>query len=402
MNNLLNIRSDFDVLNNNKDLVYLDSSATSLKPKCVVDKINEYYNNYGVNVNRGVYQLSYKATEEYEETRGIVAAFLNASEEEIVFTKGASNGLNMIAASYGMDNISEGDEIITSELEHHSSLLPWIRVAEKKNAKIVYVPLDKDGRITVENFKKVLTNKTKVVALTHISNVMGYITPIEEIIVQAHEVGAIVIVDGAQSVPHIKIDVKKMDCDFFIFSAHKMLGPTGFGIIYGKKKILKKMRPIEYGGDMIESVSKDKVIYKPSPYCFETGTPAIAEGIAFKESIKYLNNIGMDKVQEHEKILHEYALDKLSKIEGITIYNPKADIGIITFNINRIHPHDSSMIFDENNVCLRAGHHCAELLSRWIGINGTLRASIYIYNNYEDIDRFIEAVKQAVEMFKEW
>lgn len=397
-----NIKKDFPLFSENPGIVYLDSAATSVKPKCVIDKINEYYNKYGVNVNRGVYKLSYEATLEYEKTREIVAEFINAKTEEVVFTKGASNSLNMVALSYGMDNINEGDEIIVSELEHHSNVLPWQNVANIKKAHLVYIPLDKEGRITVEAFKSVLSDKTKVVAITHVSNVMGYITPIKEIIDLAHEKGAIVIVDGAQSVPHMKIDVKALDCDFFCFSAHKMLGPTGLGILYGKKKILKHMRPIEWGGDMIDEVEKESSTYKDIPYCFETGTPAIAEVIAFKEAISYLNKIGMENIEAHEHEIMKLAMDEIVKIKGITVYNPSCETGIITFNVNNVHAHDASTVFDEHNVCLRAGHHCAQLITKWLNTTSTLRASFYFYNDENDVKEFINAVKEAVEYFKEW
>ncbi len=402
MKEILNIKNDFPVLVNNKDLVYLDSGATSLKPYCVLNKMDEYYTKYGVNVNRGVYDLSYQATDEYEKTREVVAEFLNCDSREVVYTKGASNGLNMLALSIGYNMINEGDEIITSELEHHSSFLPWQQIAKNKNATIKFVPLNDEGRITVENFLKVLSNKTKVVCLTHASNVMGYVTPIKEIIKEAHKVGAIVIVDGAQSVPHIKVDVKELDCDFLAFSAHKMLGPTGFGLVYGKYNILSKIKPVEYGGDMIEEVYKDSSIYKEAPYCFETGTPPIAEAIGFSEAIKYLNNIGFDKIESHVKDLTDYCLDKLSTIEGITIYNKTTDVGIITFNINNVHPHDASAILNEDLICVRAGHHCAKLITSWLGVNSTLRACLYIYNTHEDVDKFVESIKRCVEYFKEW
>ena len=401
-NKLLDVKNDFPVLIKNPNLTYLDTGATSLKPKCVLDKMNEYYANYGVNVNRGVYKLSYQATAEYEETREVTAKFLNCKPEEIVYTKGASNALNMIAESFGMSYIQEGDEIISSELEHHSNILPWQKVAKEKKATIKYVKLNDEGRITVEEFKKCLTSKTKAVVLTYVSNVMGFITPIEEIIKLAHEVGAVVVVDAAQAVPHMKVDVKKLDCDFLAFSAHKMMGPTGFGILYGKYKYLNNMEPVEYGGDMIDEVYKDHSTYKDAPYRFETGTPPIAEAIAFKEAIKYIENIGYDNIQAHEKALMSYAKEKLKGIEGLTIYNPTCETGIITFNIDSIHPHDASTIFDENDICLRAGHHCAQLITRWLDVPGTLRACIYIYNDYEDIDRFVASVKQACEFFKEW
>lgn len=402
MADLLNIKKDFPVLNNNPDLVYLDTGATALKPKCVIDKINEYYDKYGVNVNRGVYELSYEATTEYEETRTLTAKFLNAREKEIVFTKGASNGLNMVALGFGMDYIQEGDEIITTELEHHSNVLPWMNVAKKKNATLKYIELDSTGRITVEAFKKTITEKSKVLAITYVSNVMGYITPIKEIIKIAHEHNIIVLVDAAQAVPHMKVDVQDLDCDFLAFSAHKMFGPTGFGILFGKYKYLKKMSPIEYGGDMIDVVEKYEATTKDAPYKFETGTPPIAEAIAFKEAIKYIESIGYDRIHEHEQILLNYAREKLSKVEGITIYNPTAETAIITFNINKAHPHDAATIFDEYHVALRAGHHCAQLITKWLDCVATLRACIYVYNDYHDIDVFVEAVKAAVKYFEEW
>lgn len=402
MADLLNIKKDFPVLNNNPDLVYLDTGATALKPKCVIDKINEYYDKYGVNVNRGVYELSYEATTEYEETRTLTAKFLNAREKEIVFTKGASNGLNMVALGFGMDYIQEGDEIITTELEHHSNVLPWMNVAKKKNATLKYIELDSTGRITVEAFKKTITEKSKVLAITYVSNVMGYITPIKEIIKIAHEHNIIVVVDAAQAVPHMKVDVQDLDCDFLAFSAHKMFGPTGFGILFGKYKYLKKMIPIEYGGDMIDVVEKYEATTKDAPYKFETGTPPIAEAIAFKEAIKYIESIGYDRIHEHEQILLNYAREKLSKVEGITIYNPTAETAIITFNINKAHPHDAATIFDEYHVALRAGHHCAQLITKWLDCVATLRACIYVYNDYHDIDVFVEAVKAAVKYFEEW
>ena len=402
MADLLNIKKDFPVLNNNPDLVYLDTGATALKPKCVIDKINEYYDKYGVNVNRGVYELSYEATTEYEETRTLTAKFLNAREKEIVFTKGASNGLNMVALGFGMDYIQEGDEIITTELEHHSNVLPWMNVAKKKNATLKYIELDSTGRITVEAFKKTITEKSKVLAITYVSNVMGYITPIKEIIKIAHEHNIIVVVDAAQAVPHMKVDVQDLDCDFLAFSAHKMFGPTGFGILFGKYKYLKKMSPIEYGGDMIDVVEKYEATTKDAPYKFETGTPPIAEAIAFKEAIKYIESIGYDRIHEHEQILLNYAREKLSKVEGITIYNPTAETAIITFNINKAHPHDAATIFDEYHVALLAGHHCAQLITKWLDCVATLRACIYVYNDYHDIDVFVEAVKAAVKYFEEW
>lgn len=397
-----NIKSDFPVLVNNPNLVYLDTCATSLKPYSVINKLVEYYEKYGVNVNRGVYTLSYHATVEYEQTREIVAKFLNTKTEEIVYTKGASNSLNLVASSYGMDNIEEGDEIITSELEHHSNVIPWQNVAKKKKAVLKFIELDSTGRITVEAFKKVLTNKTKVVAITYVSNVMGYITPIKEIIKLAHSVGAIVVVDAAQAVPHMPIDVKELDADFLAFSAHKMLGPTGFGILYGKYDLLQAMNPIEFGGDMNDNVDLYESHYKDAPFKFETGTPPIAEAIAFKEAIKYIENIGFEQIQKNEHELTRYVVDELLKIDNVIVYNPTVETGTIAFNIKNVHPHDAATYFDQENIALRAGHHCAQLITKWLECVGTLRACFYIYNDMEDAKKFVSAVKGAAEYFKEW
>jgi len=396
------IKKDFPVLVNNPSLVYLDSCATSLKPSTVINKMDEYYQKYGVNVNRGVYTLSYYATTEYEQTREITAKFLNASPNEIVFTKGASNGLNLVASSYGLNNLHEGDEIISSELEHHSNIIPWQNVAKKTKATLKFIELDSTGRITVEAFKKVLSNKTKVVALTYVSNVMGYITPIKEIITLAHSVGAVVVVDAAQAVPHMKIDVKELDVDFLAFSAHKMLGPTGFGILYGKYRLLESMDPIEFGGDMNDSVELYESHYKDAPYKFETGTPPIAEAIAFKEAIKYIESFGYDKIQKIESELTKYVIGELLKIDNVIVYNPTVETGTIAFNIKNVHPHDAATYFDQAHIALRAGHHCAQLITKWLECVGTLRACFYLYNDLDDAMQFVEAVKGAAEYFKEW
>ncbi len=393
------IRKEFKIYEDNKNLVYLDSGASSLTPKRVSDVVSEYYNHNGTNVHRGVYRLSYEATEKYENSREVVASFLNASFEEIVFTRGASDALNLVASSYGLDNIREGDEIITSELEHHSSVLPWQVVAKRKGAKLIYVPLDDEGRITVENFKKVLSNKTKVVALTYTSNVMGYVTPIREIIRLSHEVGAVVSVDAAQAVPHLKVDVKDLDCDFLSLSGHKMFGPTGVGVLYGKKNLLNKMEPIQFGGDMNDNVELSDATWKNAPYKFETGTPMIAQVIGLAEAIKFIEEIGYDNIKEHEEKLTKYAMEQLLKIEGIKIHNRNTDTGIVTFNVKDVHPHDAASVFDKNNVCLRAGHHCAQLITKWLGEISTLRVSFYVYNDEKDVDTFIESVKESVDFF---
>jgi cysteine desulfurase/selenocysteine lyase len=395
----LNYRKDFNVFRNNNNLAYLDNAAMALKPDCVVNAIDNYYKNYGVNVHRGVYQLSYEATDLYEEARTTIAKFINASFEEVVFTRGASASLNLVAQSYGMSFINEGDEVITTELEHHSSHMPWINVCKAKNAVIKYVPLDSEGRITVENFKKVLTNKTKLVAMTYVSNVMGYITPIKEIIKLAHEVGAVVSVDGAQAVPHMKVDVKDLDCDFLSFSGHKLCGPTGIGVLYGKLDLLEKMPPIEFGGDMADTVLLDSQTYKAPPYKFETGTPIIAGAIGLAQACKYLESIGFENIINQEKKLRLKAIEELKKIDGVIIYNESCETGVISFNLEGIHPHDAASVFDNNDVCIRAGHHCAQLITKKLGTIGTIRASFYFYNREEDIDKFIKAVKEAKDFF---
>ncbi|MCR5787056.1 MAG: SufS family cysteine desulfurase [Acholeplasmatales bacterium] len=392
-------RKDFPVLNEQKDLHYLDTAASSLKPKCVIDKVDYYYNHYGCNVHRGVYGLSYEATDMYESARETIARFINADASEIVYTRGASASLNLVAQSYGMTFINEGDEIITSELEHHSNFMPWLNVANVKKATVKFVPLTKEGRITVENFKSVLTDKTKLVALTYVSNVMGYITPIKEIIKICHERGIIVSVDAAQAAPHMKIDVKELDCDFLSFSGHKMCGPTGIGVLYGKKSLLDKMPPVEFGGDMADTVLKDSMTFKEAPMKFETGTPIIAGAIGLGEACKYLDSIGLDKISAWESHLGHLAATELSKINGVTVYNPSVETGVVAFNIDGVHPHDAASIYDENHVCIRAGHHCAQLVTRFLNQISTTRASFYFYNTEEDVYALVDAVKKAIDFF---
>lgn len=396
------IRKNFPIYEQHPNLVYLDNGASSLKPQVVLDKMNEYYTKYGVNVHRGVYALSYQASEEYEEAREVVANFINAKVKEIVFTKGTTSALNLVALSYGMENIKEGDEIIVSELEHHSNLLPWQRVARIKGAKLRYIPLDTEGRITLEGFESVLSPKTKLLAITYVSNVLGYITPLKEIIKMAHDHKVTVVIDAAQAIQHLKVDVKDLDCDFLAFSGHKMCGPTGVGVLYGKYDLLKAMEPMDLGGDMNDDVQLYSATYKDAPFKFEGGTPAIAEVIGLKEAVRYLEGLGILNIHEHVKDLADYAIQKMMAIEGITVYNPNTDTGIIAFNIDGVHPHDAATNFDENQICLRAGHHCAQLVTKWLRCVGTLRASIYIYNTKEDIDKFIETLIKTRDFFKQF
>ena len=392
-------KNDFPLLVKDKNLTYLDNAAMALKPKCVIDAVDNYYKNYGCNVHRGVYKLSYEATDMYENARRIIADFIGAKENEVVFTRGTSASLNLVASSYGMDFINSGDEIITSELEHHSSHMPWFNVAKKKGATLKYVKLNSEGRITIEEFKKVLTNKTKVVALNYVSNVMGYISPIKEIIKLSHEVGAVVIVDAAQAIPHMKVNVKELDCDFLAFSGHKICGPTGIGVLYGKEALLNKMEPIEFGGDMADEVDKDNQTYKAIPYKFEAGTPIIAGAIGLAEAIKYVSSIGMDNIAKYEYELKEYTISLLSELDGVEVYNKTCETGIISFNVKGVHPHDCASVFDNNSVCIRAGHHCAQLITKWLDVVGTVRASFYFYNTKEDVIKFVNGVKDAIEFF---
>lgn len=392
-------RKDFPILED-ETLVYLDTAASSLKPRQVIDKQTEYYEKYGVNVHRGVYNLSYVATAEYEEARKIVAEFINADVNEIVYTRGASSALNLVASSYGLNNLTSEDEILVSELEHHSQVLPWQNVSNITKAKLVYIPLNEEGRITIENFKSVLSDKTKVVAINYVSNVMGYVSPLKEIIHLSHQNGAIVTVDAAQAAPHLTLDVKDLDADFLSFSGHKMLGPTGIGILYGKFDLLQSMPPIEFGGDMNDNVNKFDASWKDAPYKFETGTPPIAEAIGLGEAIKYLDEIGLDNIKTYEHELKEYTVQKLKEIDDIIIYNETAETGIISFNIEGVHPHDAITYFDGDNICMRAGHHCAQLVIKWLGVVATLRASFYLYNTYEECDKFVESCKLARDFFK--
>ncbi|MDD2493156.1 MAG: SufS family cysteine desulfurase [Bacilli bacterium] len=396
------IKRMFPIYKENPQLTYLDSCATSLKPQCVIDKMNEYYADYGVNIHRGVYKLSYKASDEYDIARQKVAKFINSEFEEVIFTKNASEALNLVALTYGEKQLQEGDIVLTSELEHHSSVLPWMKLCQKKKAHLKYVPLDKEGRITISNFEPLLSEKVKVVALTYVSNVMGYVTPISDIIELAHKYKAVVILDAAQAVTHLKIDVKKMDVDFLAFSGHKMFGPTGIGALYGKENILKKLDPLLYGGDMNEEVSLDNVIVKEIPYRFETGTPAIAEVIGLGNAIDLLDSIGIEAIHKHTMEVKEYALKGLLAIKGVTIYNPTAETAIISFNIDGVHPHDAATIYDNADIALRAGHHCAQLMTKWLKTNGTLRGSFSIYNDYQDADKLIKTTKEAVDFFRKF
>lgn len=393
------IKKDFPLLENNM-ITYLDSGATSQKPIQVINRVQEFYERYNANPHRGAYNLSIEATEVYENTRKEIAKFINTRfPEEIIFSKNATESLNLIAYSYGMENIKQDDEIVLSIMEHHSNLVPWQKVAKAKGAKLNYMYINKDFELSEEEIKSKITDKTKIVGITHVSNVLGTINNIKEIIKYAHKKGAVVVVDLSQSIPHFEIDVQDLDCDFLSFSGHKMCGPTGVGALYGKYELLNAMEPIEFGGEMIDIVGEVTSTWKDAPYRFEAGTPVIAGAIGLGAAIDYLQAIGFDEIAQHEYELRRYALEKLEELGGITIFNKDAKTGIISFNIDGVHPHDAATIYDAEGVCVRAGHHCAQPLMGWLCQPATLRASFYLYNTKEEVDAFIEATRKGKEFF---
>jgi len=407
MYDVYEIRKDFPILNetiNGKQLVYLDNSATTQKPKAVIDTICHYYSGYNANVHRSVHSLGIKATEAYENTRRMVANFINAPNPGcIIFTKGTTESINLVAYSWGRKFLEEGDEIVVTMMEHHSNIVPWQILAQEKRLILNFIPLKDDGTLDLEVFKSFLNEKTKLVAITYVSNVLGTINPIREIIRLSHSAGAIVLVDGAQSVPSIPTDVQELDADFLAFSAHKMLGPTGVGILYGKEELLEKMDPFLGGGEMIKRVTKDFSVWADVPYKFEGGTPNIAGVVGFAPAIAYLNKLGLSNVFDHERALVSYALNRLLKIDGIRIYGPlnsESRLNIISFNYRDIHPHDVATILDQEGIAIRAGHHCAQPLHSSIGISASCRVSFYLYNTREEIDIFVDALKKVDRIFK--
>lgn len=403
--NIEKIRNDFPILSeviNDRPLVYLDSSATSQKPKCVIEKTVEYYTHMNANVHRGVHTLGTRATDGYEGARETVRNFINAKYfEEIIFTRGTTTALNLVAHSFGNLVVERGDEILITEMEHHANLVPWQQLAKRKGATLKYIPLNEDGTISIESVEASLSDKTKIVSMTHVSNVLGTINDIKAITEKVHAHGAYMVVDGAQSIPHMNVDVQDLGCDFFAFSGHKMCGPTGIGALYGKKSLLDKMEPIEFGGDMIDFVGLQDSTWTELPTKFEAGTPLIAEAVGLAEAIKYLEAIGMDNILEYEHELTAYAYEQMSAIEGLEIYGPTADkrAGLITFNLEGVHPHDLATALDSHGIAVRAGHHCAQPLMKWLGQSSTARASFYIYNTKEEIDQLVMSLKETKEFF---
>ena len=403
------LRNDFPVLErkvrDGKKLVYLDNAATTQKPIQVIDAISDYYKNNNSNIHRAVHALAEESTEAFEQTRDKVAEFLNTKDsQEIIFVKGTTEAINLVANAWGRDNVKEGDIIVTTEYEHHSNIVPWQLLTQDKKAQLKYIDIDDNGELMIDQLDEYLsTGKVKLVAFSHVSNVLGTITPAKEIISKCKNAGVKTLIDGAQAVPHMKVDLTELDCDFYAFSAHKMLGPTGVGVLWAKKEILEKMIPYQGGGDMIREVHKYETTWNDLPYKFEAGTPNIADVIGFKTAIEYLQKIGMENIRNHELELTKYALEQMEKVPGITLYGtkePKKRGGVVSFNFNDVHPHDVGTIIDKDGVAIRSGHHCAQVLMEKLNVAATNRASFYIYTTKEEIDALITALQNVAKVFK--
>jgi cysteine desulfurase/selenocysteine lyase len=405
--NSYELRNDFPIFKkkiNGKDLVYLDNASTTQKPYSVINSITDFYSNYNSNIHRAVYQLAEEATELYEQSRKKIANFINVRPEEIIFTRNTTESINLIAHSWARSNLNKDDVITITEIEHHSNIVPWQILCQEIGTRLEYVGIDESGFLDVEYLIELISSrKVKLVSISHMSNVLGTIVPIERIIKTAHQYDIPVIVDGAQSVPHMPVDAKNLDCDFLVFSAHKMLGPTGVGVLYAKKELLEKMKPFMGGGDMIKEVFKFHTNYNEVPYKFEAGTPNIADVVGFGAAVDYLEKIGMENIRKHEIYLTEYALESMQSLKYITIYGPmdsKFRGGVISFNIADIHPHDLATIMNDHGIAIRSGHHCAQVLMQRLDVPATSRASFYIYNTKEEIDKFVNAIKEAGRIFK--
>lgn len=400
------IKADFMILNqfvNEEPLVYLDNAATSQKPTTVLAAVEQYYRQNNANVHRGVHTLAERATAQYEAARQKVQHFIHAKESaEVLFTRGTTTSLNWVAKSYGEESVHQGDEILISVMEHHSNIVPWQQLAKRQRAVLKYIDITSEGLLDMDSLRSQLTNKTKIVSLAHVSNVLGVVNPIQKIAHLVHEAGAVLVVDGAQAVPHQKVDVQELDVDFYAFSGHKMLGPTGIGVLYGKRHLLEQMEPVEFGGEMIDIVTEQESTWKELPWKLEAGTPNIAGAIGLGAAIDYMETVGVDDIQQHEKELMQYLWPKLTAIPGLTIYGPKdlnQRTGIITFNLEGIHPHDVATAMDMEGVAIRAGNHCAQPLMTRLGCGSSARASFYAYNTTADADKFVEALIATKEFF---
>ncbi len=400
------IRKDFPILSrkvNGNPLVYLDNAATSQKPSQVIDCIKSYYEKHNSNIHRGVHTLSYESTVMYEDAHKKVAAFIGADDwREIIFTRNATESLNLVAYSWGLHNLNKGDEVIISIMEHHSNIVPWQMLAKVKGIVLKFIDVDDKGNLDLESFDNLLTDKTRVISVIHVSNVLGVVNPVEYISKKAKDHGALFIVDAAQSVPHMKLGVDELGCDFLAVSGHKMLGPTGIGFLYGKKNLLENMEPFFYGGDMISTVTKTSSTWNELPWKFEAGTPNIADGIALGAAVDYLEYVGLEDIEQYETELLEYTLNRLQEIPWIDIYTPLTGkrVGVVSFNVNGVHPHDVAGVMDEDGIAVRSGHHCTQPLMARLSIEHALRASFYIYNTTEEVDKFISSLLRAYEIFK--
>ena len=404
--NVLKIREDFPILKrhvNGKPLVYFDNAATSQKPTCVIDAMDKFYLEYNANIHRGIHKLAEEATVAHETARENVGKFINAKHtEEIVFTRNATEAMNLVAYAWGRTNIEEGDKIVLTIMEHHSNIVPWQLLAQEKGAQVEFIKIDQNGFLRQNEIQELIDEKTKIVCVVHASNVIGTINPVKDIAKAAHRVGALCLVDAAQSVPHMRVDAKDIDCDFMAFSGHKMLGPTGIGVLYGKRDILEKMPPFLGGGEMIKEVHTTGSSWKEIPYKFEAGTPNIAGAIGLGAAVDYLRKIGMQNVLDHEKQITAYALDKMAGVKGTVLYGPKdvnRRVGVVSFNLGDIHAHDLASILDEDGIAVRSGHHCAQPLMEFLDIPAATRASFYIYNTKEEVDGFINALEKARKLF---
>ncbi|CEH27708.1 cysteine desulfurase [Aneurinibacillus migulanus] len=401
--NAKEIRELFPILNQNVNghpLVYLDSAATSQKPVQVIEAMDRYYREYNSNVHRGVHTLGTLATDGYEGAREKVRTFINAKETaEVIFTRGTTTSLNFVAQGYARNFIGEGDEIVITEVEHHANFIPWQQIAKRTGATLKFIPLAEDGTITVEAAEQTITPNTKLVAMGYVSNVLGSINPVKEIAQIVHRHGGIMVVDGAQAAPHMKVDVQDLDCDFFAFSGHKMAGPTGIGVLYGKRALLEKMEPVEFGGEMIDFVDLYDSTWKELPWKFEGGTPIIAGAIGLGAAIDFVESIGMDAIREHEHQLVTYAMERLRQIDGLKIYGPEKRSGLVTFTMKEAHPHDIATVLDTEGIAIRAGHHCCQPLMKWLKVSSTARASFYLYNTEEDIDALVKGLIKTKEYF---
>jgi len=394
------IRADFPILQtkiHNKPLVYFDNAATTQKPKIVIDRIRDYYENENANIHRGVHHLSQVATQDYENARSRIQKYIGAAKsEEIIFTKGTTDGINLVASSFGA-LLKEGDEILISAMEHHSNIVPWQLLADSKKLQLKVIPIHKDGTLIMDAFDQLLSEKTKLVSITHISNTLGTINPIESIISKSHAVGAKVLIDGAQSIQHGDIDVSSLNCDFFVFSGHKIFGPTGIGVLYGKEKLLEEMPPYQGGGDMIKNVSFEKTTFNELPFKFEAGTPNIIGGIALGTAIEYIESIDRKSAFDYEKTLLEYAEKELLKIEDVQVFgNSSEKTSLVSFNVGSIHPFDLGTLLDKQGIAVRTGHHCTQPLMDFYNIPGTIRASFSIYNTVEEVDLFLDALRRGI------